>query len=89
MTLLELLVVLTLVCLLVGLSALAAGRLGTREGDAAGHRDAIAEARAEAVRTGSPVRIRADSGASLLLLPDGRVVGAHLDPLTGASANAR
>ncbi len=88
-TLLELLVVLTLVCLLVGLSALAAGRLSTSERDAAGHGDPITTARAEAVRTGKPVRIRGGSGGSVLLLPDGRVVGARLDPLTGASANAR
>lgn len=88
MTLVELLVVLVVLGIVVGLSAMAGG--GVR----AGHRpDAepsarIRAARAKAIRTGLSVSVAIDSGHVVLLLPDGRAIGADVDPLTGEPRDA-
>ena len=87
-TLVELLVVLLLLSLLAGMSALAAGRL---RGSASGSREEarrMATARAEAIRTGGPVRLMRDTGGPALFLPDGRAVGRGIDPLMGSGDHA-
>jgi prepilin-type N-terminal cleavage/methylation domain-containing protein len=86
-TLVELLVVLALIGLLLGLSALVVGRPRSA-GIVGGRAEKIVQGRAQAIRIGKAVRIRGDSGAPVLLLPDGRVVGAGLDPLSGATGDA-
>ena len=86
-TLIELIVALAVLGIVLGVSTAALSAI---------HRDVpppalarVEAARERALRLGVPVRIdRPDSSsagtaASLLLLPDGRVIGAGFDPLTG------
>lgn len=78
MTLVELLVVLTLLGLLAARSAPALTALGPARGTA----DRWARARAEAIRTGQPVALRDSAGRAARFLPDGQVVrgvGTSLD----------
>jgi len=75
-TLLELLVVLTVLGLVLAVSGLAIGSLqAPRESERMG---ALKRARAEAIHSGA--RRTADS---VLFLPDGRAIGPRVDPLTG------
>lgn len=83
-TLLEVIVVLALLGLLLGVSALSFASLkAPREAD----RDReLRYARSEAVQTGRPV-VTGDNHARrtthVLFLPDGRAIGPGADPLTG------
>jgi prepilin-type N-terminal cleavage/methylation domain-containing protein len=76
-TLVELLVVLTVLGLILGVSGLALGTLK------ASHESQVAtelrQAHSEAIRTGAP---RATH--HVRFLPDGRAIGLGVDPLTGA-----
>jgi prepilin-type N-terminal cleavage/methylation domain-containing protein len=76
-TLVELLVVLAVLGLVLGISGVALASL--REPSEASELRGLERARAEAIRTGAPVLT-----AHVLFLPDGRAVGAGVDPLTGA-----
>ena len=77
MTLLELLVVLTLLGVVLGVTGLAIGSLqAPRESEQI---RAFKRARAEAIHSGAPRR-----AASVLFLPDGRAIGPNVDPLTGS-----
>ena len=87
-TLVELLVVLLLLGLLAGMSALAAGGVRTPGSTPTAAAARMDRARTEAIRMGSPVRLDRDSGGPVRFLPDGQIVGGDLDPLTGAPADA-
>jgi len=84
-TLLELIVVLTILGLIVGVSAVAFVTLeAPHESESV---RALSRARIEAIQTGRPVLIatdRAPRTTHILFLPDGRAIGAGADPLTGA-----
>ena len=80
MTLVELTVVLLILSLLTGLSGLAVGRLRMSPVDP--RETALRRARMEAIRSGAAVGVR-DSSSPVLFLPDGRAIGAGVDPLTG------
>jgi prepilin-type N-terminal cleavage/methylation domain-containing protein len=76
MTLLELLVVLTVLGVVFGVTGLAIGSLrAPRESEEI---LALSRARAEAIHSGAPRK--ADG---VLFLPDGRAIGPKVDPLTG------
>ena len=76
-TLLELLVVLTAIGVVLGVTGLAIGSLRTsRESK---ELLALRQARAEAIRSGVP-----RTAHGVRFLPDGRAVGPDVDPLTGA-----
>jgi len=77
-TLVELLVVLALLGLVLGVSGLALASL--REPRESDELRELRQARAEAIRSGAPVR-----SSSVLFLPDGRGIGPNVDPLTGAA----
>ena len=85
-TLLELIVVLVLMGVVAGVSALGVASLRLPEsGELI---DQVTAARAESARTGLAVtlhlRMREDSAPRVLrFLPDGRAMGRGLDPLTG------
>ncbi len=88
LTLVEVLVVLVLLGLVTGMSALGlAGLRGPRERESDRAR-AVERARAEAIRTGRPVRLPTDSHGVVLLLPDGRALGPGIDPFTGQATDA-
>lgn len=87
-TLVELLVVLLLLSVLAGVSALAAGRAWGRASEASSYARRLDSARAVAIRSGLPVRLDRDSGGPLRFLPDGRAVGPDVNPLTGGSDDA-
>jgi prepilin-type N-terminal cleavage/methylation domain-containing protein len=78
-TLLELLVVLAVLGLVLGVSGL--GLASLREPGESAALTEIRRARAEAIRSGVPVR-----SGSVLFLPDGRAIGPTVDPLTGESS---
>lgn len=81
-TLVEMVVVLTLMGVLAGIGGLALASLRQPPGDP--WVAAVAKARERAIESGSAVVLAADSAhRSVLLLPDGRAVGAGVDPLTG------
>ncbi|HZH42408.1 MAG TPA: prepilin-type N-terminal cleavage/methylation domain-containing protein [Gemmatimonadales bacterium] len=85
-TLVEMLVVLTILSLVFGVSTVALASLRAPR-EAASAR-ALREARDQAIRTGDTVRATLPSPApdvrhSVLFLPDGRALGARVDPLTG------
>lgn len=80
-TLVELLVVLMLIGLLFTVSGLALASLGAPR--TSERLRALDAARTQALRTGVAVAV-ADSGGTVLFLPDGRALGAGVDPLTGA-----
>jgi prepilin-type N-terminal cleavage/methylation domain-containing protein len=76
MTLLELLVVLTMLGVVLGMTGLAIGSLrAPRESEEI---LLLRRARAEAIHTGSP-----RTAAGVRFLPDGRAIGPKVDPLTG------
>lgn len=79
-TLIELLVVLVLLGIIGGLSTIGIASLQPPPRDA--QRDSLRDARLQAIRTGVAVTISVDS-VLVRLLPDGRVIGGDLDPLTG------
>jgi prepilin-type N-terminal cleavage/methylation domain-containing protein len=92
-TLVELLVVLTILGLILAISGVALASL--RAPREAALVRALREARAKAIRTGKPVRVVLDSPTvqqpnrlTAFLLPDGRAIGPGLDPLTGAPSDA-
>lgn len=85
-TLVELLVVLAVLGLLVGLSAVSLSSV--RPPPAAMRFDSLRAARASAVRSGRPVVVVRDTSV-IRFLPDGRVLGGMLDPLTGELPDAR
>ncbi|MGH7537058.1 MAG: prepilin-type N-terminal cleavage/methylation domain-containing protein [Gemmatimonadales bacterium] len=92
-TLVEVVVALALLGLLFGVSGLALASLRETPSAAIGRQ--LADARAEAIRTGRPAGVtvtipdtakyNAPRTTHLLFLPDGRAVGAGIDPLTGAA----
>jgi prepilin-type N-terminal cleavage/methylation domain-containing protein len=75
-TLVELIVALALFGLILGVSGLSLASLQPARESAAIR--AMEHAHAEAIRRGSPVRVD-----SVLFLPDGRAIGASVDPLIG------
>jgi len=86
MTLVELLVVLVLVGLLLSLSTMAMPGKATPVMD---WDSEVAAAQLEAARVGRAIGLRNDTGNALLVLPDGEVLGAGFDPLTGGRHAAR
>ncbi len=84
-TLLEVIVVLAILGLTFGVSALAFTSLKfPRESDLVRE---LRHARSDAIRTGRPVVIdsnHAPRTTHVLFLPDGRAIGPRVDPLTGA-----
>jgi len=83
-TLIEVIVVLAIVGLVVGVSGLAIASLkAPREAEWI---RMLRQARADAIRTGRPVRSVGNHSPLLtpLFLPDGRAIGPGVDPLTGA-----
>jgi prepilin-type N-terminal cleavage/methylation domain-containing protein len=85
-TLVELIVTLVILGLLSGLAGATLGDL--RRSERGPRAQALARARARAVRTGTRVRLDDASGASVLFLPDGRAVGDGMDPFTGQLSDA-
>jgi prepilin-type N-terminal cleavage/methylation domain-containing protein len=85
-TLVELVVAMLVMGLLSGLGALALRSLRPEPADP--WSEAVARARAAAVRGGRAVSIVGDSGRTAFLLPDGRVVARGLDQLTGEALPA-
>jgi len=81
-TLLELIVSLALLAVILGVSGLALA--GLRPTSRAGAEGRLRQARADAIRGGTAVRAE-----SVLFLPDGRAVGAGVDPLTGTPRASR
>ena len=83
-TLVELLVALALLGLVLGVSGLALASLH-EPSESASTRE-LRRGRAEAIRTGAPVRTVSDHAprTTHLFLPDGRAVGQDVDLLTGA-----
>lgn len=79
-TLPELLVVLVMLALISGMGVISVVAL--RPPPEAGRLDSLRSARAEAIRSGKPVVIQLDS-VPVRFLPDGRVLGGPVDPLTG------
>jgi prepilin-type N-terminal cleavage/methylation domain-containing protein len=86
-TLVELMVVLAIIGLVTGMSALAAG--GLRPSGATRRAEALGRARATAIRTGRAVTLTDESGATIRFLPDGRGIGRAVDPFTGDVLDAR
>ena len=85
-TLVELMLVLLILGLLTGVSALAIGRL---QRPAASERARmLGQARAAAIRLGRPVSVSGASG-SVRFYPDGRAIGSGIDPLTGEVLDAQ
>lgn len=82
-TLVELMVALAVLALVLGMTGVGLASLRPPAG-AEAHR-AFERARADAIRSGTPVRVEPESGAVVLFLPDGRAVGGGVDPLTGAA----
>lgn len=83
-TLLEVIVVLAIVGLVAGISGLALVSLkAPRETEWVRR---LNQARAEAIRSGRPIRIEGNHAprTTYLFLPDGRAIGPGVDPLTGA-----
>jgi prepilin-type N-terminal cleavage/methylation domain-containing protein len=86
-TLVEMIVVLTLMGVLAGIGGLAFGSLRRPAQDP--WRAALARARETAADSGRVVRLQGDSvHGPVLLLPDGRAVGAGADPLTSEVVDA-
>ena len=80
-TLIELVVVLGILGVLLGISALALTSLRPVADQEA--RQRIDRARHQALATGVAVMLADDSGRVIRLLPDGRALGNDLDPLSG------
>ncbi len=85
-TLIELLVVLVLLGLMSGLSLLALPAL--RPSPMAAELERARQARARAIQTGLDVVAVFDT-VHVRFLPDGRVLGGPVDPLTGAWRHAK
>jgi hypothetical protein len=85
-TLIELLVVLLLLGLLLSVSAVSLSSIRPAPGSA--WLDSVRSARARSIRSGRTVLIVHDSGM-IRFLPDGRILGGMLDPLTGELPDAR
>ncbi len=85
-TLLELLVALVIVGVMAGLGALSV--LSLRPGPRGAALDSMASARHRAIREARPVVLR-DGTRQLRFLPDGRVLGGGVDPLTGVPQDAK
>ena len=85
-TLVELVVALTVCALLATLTAVSFTR--PRATGADRWHAAAGRARAAAVRTGRAVSIADSANNPVLFLPDGRAVGADLDPLLGEPVDA-
>lgn len=79
-TLIELLVVLAILAVLASVSVL--GVVSLRVPASAALRDSLRSAREVAIRSGVPQVVWID-GLPVRLLPDGRVLGGPVDPLTG------
>jgi len=76
-TLLELLVVLTILGVVLGIAGLAMGSLQTPRESEQIHE--LRQARADAIHAGAP-----RTAHGIRFLPDGRGIGPRVDPLTGA-----
>jgi prepilin-type N-terminal cleavage/methylation domain-containing protein len=87
-TLVELLVVLLLLGMIAGMSGLARGWARGAAGSEARWESRVRSARAEAIRTGLPVQVVGESGAAVLVLPDGRAFGGGVEPLSGEPTRA-
>lgn len=94
MTLIEMIVVIALLGLILGISGLALASLREPRGSARAR--ALTEARAQAIRSGEPVRVDlappdstdAPSSVPVVFLPDGRALGTYVDAITGAPRDA-
>lgn len=82
-TMIELLVVLVLLGLVSGISVVAVATL--RSPNSQARLDGIQEGRSRAVRSGQEVVLMIDS-LTMRFLPDGRVLGLGVDPLTGEAS---
>lgn len=80
MTLVEMLVVLTILGVL---AAVVAPSFAERSGGAATRRESLDQARDSALAAGTAVEVPVGSSV-VRFLPDGRALGAGVDPLTGA-----
>lgn len=85
-TLVELIVVLFVLGLMAGVSALALAGLRPPIDWSESHR--LDQARAAAIRSGAAVSASRETGVVIRFLPDGRAVGAGVDPLTGEVLDA-
>jgi prepilin-type N-terminal cleavage/methylation domain-containing protein len=85
-TLIELMVVLVILGVVTSVGTLAVASL--RPSPESKRVEGLSRARAAAARSGHAVTIIVDSGAMVRFLPDGRTVGAGMDPLTGDALHA-
>lgn len=86
-TLVEMVVVLTLMGVLAGIGGLAFAGLRRPAEDP--WTDSVSSARRAAIDSGVTVLLAADSlHAPVLFLPDGRAIGNGVDPLTGEAIHA-
>lgn len=86
-TLVEMAVVLLLLGLLSGVSALAMGRLRPEARSARSVQ--MEDARRRAIHLQQPVTVAGDRGVPIRFLPDGRAIGVGMDVLTGHPSDAR
>jgi prepilin-type N-terminal cleavage/methylation domain-containing protein len=85
-TLVELLMVLLVLGVMAGVSSIAVTSL--RPLPESERRRELDRARAVAIRSGSAVTVDADNGSTVRFLPDGRALGAGVDPFTGEVLDA-
>lgn len=86
-TLVELMVVLFVLGVMAAVSGFAVA--GLRAPAQTDRDQMLSEAQARAIRSGKAVTITPEGGASVRFLPDGRAIGAGVDPLTGQVLDAR
>lgn len=84
-TLVEMLVVLLLLGIVTGISAVALGHL--RVPDQGKRARLLEQGRTRAIHSGQAVMIMTDSGEVVRFLPDGRAIGAGMDGLTGSPSH--
>ena len=86
-TLVELIVVLAVLGVIAAVSTLAVSSL--RRPAAATSTEVLRRARTTAIRQGRAVTISGQNGTTIRFLPDGRAIGAGVDPWTGEPADAQ
>ena len=87
LTLVELLVVLTILGLMTGVVGLAWRRSLSPVDESP-----LMTARHQAIQSGIPTRVQLSDTLSVVVMPDGSVIGTgalHIDPLTGNPSSAR
>jgi prepilin-type N-terminal cleavage/methylation domain-containing protein len=85
-TLIELVVSLAILGVVASVTALAVG--GLHSTPESRRVEALGRVRATVIRTGRAAGIADSSGRTVRFLPDGRGIGAGIDPLTGEAVNA-